>query len=94
MGLGIFSVTAVAATADQVTIALAGMVREEALPEIARSISTSEEKNARISLDLSEVTLIDRTAARFFAEQMERGIELRDCPSYLEAWIVRELKHE
>jgi hypothetical protein len=34
---------------------------------------------------------MDRTAARFFAEQVQRGIELVDCPSYLKRWILREI---
>jgi hypothetical protein len=37
------------------------------------------------------VTLIDRRAARFFAEQLGRGVELVDCPNYLRHWITREM---
>jgi anti-anti-sigma regulatory factor len=89
-----FSLTAVTGSGGSVVLALAGTVREDAIPEICRLISDEEKHDARVALDLSEVTLIDRVAARFFAEQMERGLELVDCPAYLRCWILREVRHE
>ena len=73
-----------------VIVALTGSVSEDVLPEIHRIIKTDR----RVALDLSEVTLMDRTAARFFAEQIQRGIELVDCPSYLKRWILREITND
>jgi hypothetical protein len=89
-----FSLTEVPRSNGCVTLALAGSVKEEVLPEICRWIANGEHDHARVKLDLSEVTLIDRVAARFFAEQLEHGIELVDCPGYLRAWILREVRHE
>jgi ABC-type transporter Mla MlaB component len=89
-----FSLTAVPGSNGSVTLALSGAVSEEVLPEICRLIGRGQQSKTRIMLDLSEVTLIDRSSARFFAEQMEEGVELVDCPSYLEHWILREVKHE
>ena len=89
-----FSLTEVPRSNGCVTLALAGSVRAEVLPEICRLIANGEHGHARVKLDLSEVTLIDRVAARFFAEQLEHGIELVDCPGYLRAWILREVRHE
>jgi hypothetical protein len=82
-----FSVTAMPQSDGFVIVALTGSVSEDVLPEIHRIIKTDR----RVALDLSEVTLMDRTAARFFAEQVQRGIELVDCPSYLKRWILREI---
>ncbi|MFZ0590158.1 MAG: hypothetical protein WAM39_06730 [Bryobacteraceae bacterium] len=89
-----FSLTAVPGSNGSVTLALAGSVSEDVLPEICHLIGRGQQNKMRIMLDLSEVTLIDRGSARFFAEQMEEGIELVDCPSYLQRWILREVKHE
>jgi hypothetical protein len=89
-----FSLIEVPRSNGCVTLALAGSVKEEVLPEIGRLIANGEHDHARVMLDLSEVTLIDRVAARFFAEQLERGVELVDCPGYLRAWILREVRHE
>jgi ABC-type transporter Mla MlaB component len=89
-----FSLTALPGSNGSITLALAGAVSEDVLPEVCRLIGCGQQSEKRIVLDLSEVTLIDRGSARFFAEQMEQGIELVDCPIYLQRWILREVKHE
>ena len=89
-----FSLTSVPNVNDCVTVALTGTVSEEVLPEIDRFIKSGRRSSAKVALDLSEVTLIDRVAARFFAEQVQRGIEIVDCPSYLERWILREVTND
>jgi ABC-type transporter Mla MlaB component len=89
-----FSLISVPNANDSVTLALTGNVSEDVLPEIDRWIDSGRRTNAKVALDLSEVTLIDRVSARFFAEQVQRGIEIVDCPSYLRPWILREVSHE
>jgi anti-anti-sigma regulatory factor len=85
-----FSLTATPQADGFVIVALTGSVSEAVLPEIHRLMNGDR----RVALDLSEVTLMDRTAARFFAEQVQRGIELVDCPSYLKRWILREITND
>lgn len=70
-----------------VTLGLRGNVYAEMLPEIDRAIDRTKTVEKQIQLDLSEVTLLDRQAARFFGEQPRRGIELVNCPLYLRLWI-------
>lgn len=82
-----FSLTASAGGNGSTIVSLAGNVSEDVLPEINRII----DRDRRVALDLSEVTLIDRMSARFFAEQLQRGIELLDCPMYIKHWILREV---
>ena len=82
-----FSLTASAGGNGSTIVSLAGNVSEDVLPEINRII----DRDRRVALDLSEVTLIDRMSARFFAEQLQRGIELLDCPRYIKHWILREV---
>jgi ABC-type transporter Mla MlaB component len=72
------------------TLALAGRVESDALPAIARFIRRGREACSQIVLDLSDVTLLDRAAAEFFARQRRHGVELINCPSYIEPWISRE----
>ena len=85
-----FSLTAMPQRDGFVIVALTGNVSEDVLPEIGRLIAA----DPHVALDLSEVTLMDRTSARFFAEQVRRGIELVDCPSYLKRWILREIRND
>jgi anti-anti-sigma regulatory factor len=75
------------------TLALAGRVESDALPAIAGFIRRSREAGSQIVLDMSDVTLLDRTAAQFFARQRQHGVELINCPSYIEPWISREANH-
>ena len=76
------------------TVALDGSVTAETLPEIVRLMHDGDKTRRRVVLDLGEVTLMDRVAVRFFAEQLGRGIELINCPSYWKHWISRETTHE
>jgi anti-anti-sigma regulatory factor len=75
------------------TLALAGRVESDALPAIACFIRSSREAGSQIVLDMSDVTLLDRAAAQFFARQRQHGVELFNCPSYIEPWISREANH-
>lgn len=85
-----FSVMRSSNSTGGVTLALVGSVSADVLPEIDRLVGDGQRTQGRVSLDLSEVTLMDRMAARFFAEQLHRGVELLDCPNYLRHWISRE----
>jgi anti-anti-sigma regulatory factor len=49
-----------------------------------------EAENAKIVLDLSEVTLAGRDAATFFAVCERKDIELRNCPHFLRGWVDKE----
>lgn len=85
-----FSVMTSSNSASGLTLALIGSVSADVLPEIDRLVDDGR-RQGRVKLDLSEVTLMDRRAARFFAEQLGRGVELVDCPKYLRHWITREI---
>jgi hypothetical protein len=49
-----------------------------------------EVENAKIALDLSEVTLANRDAATFLAVCELKDIELRNCPAFLRGWVDKE----
>jgi anti-anti-sigma regulatory factor len=68
-------------------------VESDALPAIANFIRRGREARSQIVLDLSDVTLLDRAAAQFFARQRQHGVKLVNCPSYIEPWISRETNH-
>jgi hypothetical protein len=43
-----------------------------------------------VFIDLSEVTLVDRKAVRYFANQPVEEVKLINCPAYLRRWIAPE----
>jgi anti-anti-sigma regulatory factor len=75
-------------------LALAGNVDSDSLREIDLFIRNGRQAQQEIVLDLSDVTLLDRAAAQFFARQRQQGVALVNCPSYIEPWISREANHE
>lgn len=43
-----------------------------------------------VALDLQEVDLVDSRAVNLLAISDARGVELRNCPPYIQEWIARE----
>jgi NodT family efflux transporter outer membrane factor (OMF) lipoprotein len=88
-----FRMTEFSSPAGCMILALEGSVGAGVLPEITRHINSGKQDRRQVALDLGEVTLLDRAAARFFAGQLKRGVELMNCPVYLKRWISREASH-
>jgi ABC-type transporter Mla MlaB component len=72
-----------------ITLLLNGKFSEEAIPELAQSLSSAKVEHDRVFLDLSEVTLVDRQAVRYFSEQASADVKLVNCPVYLRRWITQ-----
>jgi ABC-type transporter Mla MlaB component len=85
-----FTATVSSSQSDSLTLAIAGNVSQDALPEIALLIDHSRRDHEKVILDLSEVTLLDPAAAQFFSEQFQGGVRLVNCPVYIRRWIVRD----
>jgi hypothetical protein len=49
-----------------------------------------DDENARILMDLGEVTLVNVEVVRFLADCEDKGIVLLHCPPYILEWILRE----
>jgi hypothetical protein len=65
---------------------LSGRMQAEGLSELRAEI----EKCNPLSLDLEEVTLLDRDSVRFLIRCESEGIQLVNCPLYVQEWITRE----
>jgi anti-anti-sigma regulatory factor len=81
--------------AEQVIFALSGRIEEKNLPEL-HELLDAEAKPSEVTFDLTEVKLVDREAIKFLAACTARGIELKDCPSYIRRWIEQgsDTSHE
>jgi hypothetical protein len=66
--------------------ALSGRIEERHVVEL-HELLEAEPKPVKITLVLAEVKLVDREAIRFLACCEARGIELKDCPSYIRRWM-------
>jgi hypothetical protein len=70
----------------QAIFALSGRIEERHLPEL-HALLGAEANPAEVTLDLTEVKLVDREAIKFLAACEARGIGLKNCPSYIRRWI-------
>jgi anti-anti-sigma regulatory factor len=79
----------------QAIFALSGRIEERNLPEL-HELLNAETKPTEVTLDLTEVKLVDREAIKFLAACTARGIELKDCPSYIRRWMEQgsDMGHE
>lgn len=88
------TMTVSSSASNSVTLAVSGKVNAGSLAEIGRMIETGQRSQKQVVLDLSEVTLLDRAAARFFGESLRQGVEVVNCPLYIRHWISPEITHE
>ncbi len=49
-----------------------------------------EQEKETVAIDLKDVLLMDRNAAKLLAGCESNGAELRNCPLYIREWITRE----
>jgi hypothetical protein len=68
------------------SLKLSGRMQADRLSELRAEI----EKCNPLSLDLEEVTLLDRDSVRFLIRCESGGIQLVNCSLYVREWITRE----
>jgi hypothetical protein len=66
---------------------LSGRIAEEYLAQLHSEI---EQPGNRPKLDLRDVSLVDRSTVRFLIRCESQGIELMNCPLYIQEWISME----
>lgn len=77
-------------SAAAVTLTLAGKVCSTSLGALRRRIERARRARGGVVIDLSEVTLIDKPALQFLAVQSGAGVQLVNCPVYIERWLQKE----
>lgn len=76
-----------APTATSLSVVLSGWIRREHLPELERLVAEALAARREISLDLGEVSLVDREAVDFLAAGAGRQVRIEGCPAYLREWL-------
>jgi hypothetical protein len=66
---------------------LSGRIQEEYLSQLQTEI---EQCTDTPKLDLKDVNLLDRSSVRFLMRCESQGIQLVNCPLYIQEWISRE----
>jgi hypothetical protein len=68
-------------------LTLSGRIREESLSQLQTEIEQCADTP---KLDLKDVNLLDRPSVRFLMWCESQGIQLVNCPLYIQEWISRE----
>jgi hypothetical protein len=74
---------------EGVVFALTGRIEIEDITELKRLFGV-EETGCLLTLDLENVTLVDREGVGFLARCEADGIKLKNCPAYIRVWIDRD----
>ena len=75
-------------TPDAIVLALSGDMDLEHVDRL-QELLANETVN-RVTLDLKEVTLVDRVAVQFLADVEAAGVRIVNCPRYVRSWIAAE----
>jgi hypothetical protein len=69
------------------SLKLSGRMQAAGLADLLAEI---EKCSPLASLDLEEVTLLDRDSVRFLIRCESEGVQLVNCSLYVQEWITRE----
>jgi ABC-type transporter Mla MlaB component len=72
------------------TVRLCGQLTKEYVPEIERLLGEQRAASHSMSIDLANVTFVDREAMVFLCSAKSRNIGIENCPSYVTRWIQQE----
>jgi len=70
-------------------VRLCGQHTREYVPEVERMLAQGSGSET-VSLDLANVTFVDREAMVFLCSAKARNIAIENCPSYVIRWIQQE----
>ena len=66
---------------------ISGRMTQDDIPVLRAAI---DQERGALTIDLTEVGLVDRDTVTLLASNEGRGIELRNCPPYIREWVDRE----
>ena len=66
---------------------LSGRIAEKYIAQLQSEI---EQSGNALKLDLRDVSLVDRSSVQFLIRCESHGIQLVNCPLYIQEWISRE----
>ena len=76
-----------------IRVMLCGRFKGEFVSEIEKVIDEDPDKAKQITIDLANVTFVDRTAMEFLCHAKSRKIQIENIPAYVIRWIAQETCH-
>lgn len=73
-----------------VQLCLCGEMTKEYLPELDRMLASPAADAEKTSLDLANVTFVDRESMVFLCSAKTKNVLVQNCPSYVTRWMRQE----
>jgi len=86
----VLKITTVREASKSLRVCLCGQFTGEYVPELEKAMSAESADVAKVALDLSNVTFVDREAMVFLCGAKSRNVSIENIPSYVIRWIEQE----
>lgn len=83
-------ITTVRDNPESVTVQLYGQFTGDYVPEVEKALSGRGANNHRVTLDLANVTFVDRAGMMFLCGVKSGNVAVENTPSYVTRWIEQE----
>ena len=83
-------ITTVREEAESIRVYLYGQFTGEYVPEVEKALSGHGANNHQVTLDLANVTFVDRAGMMFLSGAKSRNVAVENMPSYVARWIEQE----
>jgi anti-anti-sigma regulatory factor len=87
----VFKITTNNEDPESIKVNLCGRFTAEYVPEVEKVLSGTGTRLKKLTLDLSAVTLVDRTAIMFLCAARSKNIVIQNAPSYVGYWMEQEI---
>ncbi|HEX3146198.1 MAG TPA: hypothetical protein VHQ64_19650 [Pyrinomonadaceae bacterium] len=83
-------ITQQAPNREIVRVSLSGHFTSVYIPEVEKALVQDDDKSKKCTVDLLNVTFVDRPAMEFLRIAQSRKIKLENIPSWVKRWIQQE----
>jgi len=86
----VFKITTNNENPEFTTVNLCGRFTAEYVPEVEKVLSPTGTGRKKLTLDLAQVTLVDRAAITFLCAARSKNIAIHNVPVYVGLWMEQE----
>ena len=90
-GKHMLKITKQTETAGLIRLNLHGAFTGEYVSEVVKALSENDHNGDKVTLDLRNVTFVDRAAMEFLSKATSRYVSIENTPSYVKRWIEQEV---
>ena len=83
-------VTTVRENPQSIRVYLYGQFTAKYVPEVEKALAGQGANDHKVTLDLANVTFVDRAGMKFLRGTESRDITVENIPSYVRRWIEQE----